>query len=224
MTTIIHDNQKSVYELVKVMQGAKHFLKWRSDGLAQFLVLFSADAETICLQKAETAKAFSDGFEGCIDELIASRSCVIKRLGIRCMLFSRNEMMRDGGMMIKETPGNYAVYGIDYENAAQPTIYIEKPEAPQNLFTMTLDVPVEQSPVMVEKGFFKKTLVFSGYHKVVLKKAFPELKGGVLMYTLDEYKYPFPNEIVENGGTFYVKADQHATIRFESKNRGVQIK
>ena len=57
-----------------------------------------------------------------------------------------------------------------------------------------------------------------------MQKAFPELQGGVLMYTLDDHKYPFPDEITANGGSFYVKADQHATIRFESKNRGIQIK
>lgn len=224
MITITYDKARSVYELSKTMQGAKHYLKWRSEGLTRFLVLFGGDVAAIDLRNADAAQRLTEELEEHLDDLKTGGSCQLKRLNVRCTLFSRNEMMRDGGMAIKETPGNYTVYGIDLDGAEAPVIYTENPNAPLNLFTMTLDVPVEQTPVMTEKGFFKKTQVFSGYHRITLQKAFPELQGGVLMYTLADHKYPFPDEITANGGSFYVKADQHATIRFESKNRGIQIK
>ena len=224
MISVTYNQGRSIYDLAKTMQGPKTYLKWRSDGLTHFLVLFGADVTAMDLRDTQATHPLLDELFEHFDEFVSSKACNLKRLGIRCTLFTRNEMMRDGGMAIKETPGTYVIYGIDIENPDAPVIYTEKPQASLNLFTVTLDVRVDQSPVTVEQGFFKKKAVFSGYHKITLAKPFPELQGGILQYTVEDEKYPFPDEIVAKGGSFYVKADQHATIRFESKNRGIHIK
>ena len=77
-----------------------------------------------------------------------------------------------------------------------------------------------------KKGLFKKTDVYSGYHKITVKKGISGIKGD-LFYTVSSmpYRFPFPKEVLNKGGSFYVKCPEDGRIEFDTKNReGIRIR
>lgn len=227
MFNYIVDSSKSIFSVNTSTVSGKHFLKWQSSGLSKFLILYGDNSNSVNLCFEERREVFSSLFlNDTFSELLTSKNVWFKKERIQVMLFSHDELKRDGGLIIKENPGVFAIYGFEYDGVQSPIVYIEKiPEYAQNMLTKHVDIVIEDSAHYIEKRtLFKKNIVYSGYHAIVLTKPYPGLIGGVLKYRIADYCFPFPDDIVKNGGTFYVKAEEKIGLEFVTSNPGIRIK
>lgn len=221
MLEFITDEEKNVYGLEKIVLGQKLFLNWNSFGHTEFLLLFGENEHEVDLNKN---MEFREMLEKNWQQLVNEKNCFIKRPRVQCSLFLYSDLKRNGGFQIKDNPGVYAVYGVNTVDG-QGSIYIAGESVqPANMFTMTIDITIETTPYQVKKGFLGRMQVYSGYQRISLNKVFPGMEGKALHYYINDYRYSFPNEIIQRGGAFFVKAPENAVIRFESGNPGITIK
>ena len=205
---------KSVYGIEKHVSDNQIHLKWKSDGLGEFIVFYSEKKENLLFNGggADMTAAFFDGAE---EKLLSEKSLQLNN-GVTCYYVTLAELMRNAGIQIKNSPGYYSVCGAKTENG-NVTVY-----AQDNIFQMTVNVLIEQKNQYKIKGFIKKVQIFTGYRYISMK-AYPALTGGKLKYKIGGYKYPFPDEVVKNGGGFYVAAGENEAITFESEIEGIII-
>lgn len=223
MVRVEGNNNKSVYGIEKTLINGKTLLRWKSVGLSDFIVISSSSKEDVLITD-DNKDAFARAMEHISNELLGERVARVLESNTMFYIVSLDELKRDGGLQIKNMPSFFAVYGIINENNNLTVHYETKPYA-SNIFSMTIDVVIRDEEVFTEKhGLFKRGKEYSGYHRVTLSTPYPTLVGGVLKYNVDGFSYPFPDEIVENGGSFYVSADINLDFSFESSNQGIIIK
>lgn len=218
------DSNKSIYGTEKSLTNNKFYLKWKSTGISMFLIFFGSNAQAVNINTPAIQERITAILPSYFDKLMQDKNVTIKEEDLQVFLVTHDDLKRDGGMQIKEKPGVYAVYGIDI-NESDLKIYLsETGDNSLNSFTMVLDVIIEDRPYYTEKGLFKKKQVYSGYHAVRLGKQYPSMVGGVLKYRVDNFVYSFPDDIVKNGGVFYVNAAENINLEFLTNNPGIQIK
>ncbi len=218
---------KSIYEIEKRPSENRVVLNWKSVGHSQYLIVFAETRQAALLKKDSPDDALHNALSAHIQALIADRSAVAESPQVTFFLVSHDELRRDGGFAIRNVPGYYAVYGFDGTGDAA-VVYVPADMQSSAVFSMTVDVVIRTEPILVEKrtGLFKKETVFSGYHRIMLDKGYPNLADGHLKYGLagSVYTYSFPREVVKDGGSFVVKAARNDSIRFMSDNQGIIIR
>lgn len=221
MVNITTDASKGIFRLAKTGDQQDLHLNWTSEGFVLFLVLSSSTAESVDLtgtgrEKIETLlsehlNSLADNTEKKID-------------GITIRLITFTQQKRDGGMELNGDPGYFAVYGVARIDDQNMDIYVNESSAKSHLVRVLRDVEVTESPYMVQKGgLFSKKMVYSGYHRISVKGPNKGMSGGVLRYSVGEYMYPFPDQIVTDGGNFFVKMDERAALTISSDNEGLNI-
>ena len=224
----IVDTNKNIYSLCNSTMNGKTYLKWMSSGLSQFLIVYGENKQVVDLSNKIRQEYFSQICTSeVLNELLVSKNVWLKSERMQLYLFTHDELKRDGGVVIKENPGVYAVYGFNFPaDAVSPTIYVSPDFAVgQNMLTMYLEVSIEREAYYVEKrSFLKKVVTYSGYNQIRLSKGYPGLVGGVLKYRINDYTFPFPDSVVKNGGSFFVKADENCALDFVTNNPGIKIK
>lgn len=222
MVKIEVNNNKSIYGIGKTEISNKLMLRWRSTGLSNFLVISSLSEEDVTITEDNKA-LYMQIIERKQNELIREKIARLEN-NLMCFLVSLDELRRDGGLQIKNMPTCFAVYGIDIEQD-DFVIYYENKSYANNIYSMTIDVFIRDEAYYLERhGLFKKGEEYSGYHRVTMSTPYPALVGGVLKYNIDGVQYSFPDEVVKNGGSFYVCADNNMNLHFESSNQGIIIK
>lgn len=227
MTIFNTEPDKSIYALDKYTQSSKFYLKWKASGHTAYLILFGENNKAVDLTLPENQK-LCDALlsRETIAVLKEEKTEVFPQDKLQLFFLTHNDLMRDGGMQLKEKPGVYAVYGLSLANENEPVVYLNDDGGNHmHMYTMLLEVIIEQKPYFIEKKkLFKKETVYSGYREIKLQKPYPGLVGGILKYKINDYKFPFPDGVVRNGGAFYVKADQNSVIVFDTGNPGIRIK
>lgn len=221
MVNITTDASKGIFRLAKTGAQQDLHLNWTSEGFDLFLVLSSNSADKVDLTSlrrdniiallANQLESMSDNTEKKVD-------------GTTMRLISFVQQKRDGGMVLNGDPGYYAVYGADRKNNRDIDIYVNDSASKSHLVRVLRDIELVETPHMIQKNvFLTKKTVYSGYHRVSVKGPNKGLSGGVLQYSVGEYMYPFPDQIVAEGGTFFVKMDERATLIVSSDNEGLNI-
>lgn len=219
-----YDTNKSIYGVEKMTMGDKIFLRWKSTGLSMFLVLFSDEADAINLNLENPQEKMKTLLSNSLDKLMCERIMETQAEDFKVYLVTHDQLMREGGLLIKEIPGSYSIYGFEQDDSAIRIHLGEENNQTMNTFTMMLDVAIEETPCYIEKGFLRKKQAYSGYRKIKLKKGYPSIKEGVLKYVIDKYAYNFPSAIVEKGGFFYVNVAENDKITFKTNNPSIRIK
>lgn len=214
---------KNVYGIEKASSNNKLFLKWKSTGLSDFLVMSSSLKEDVTISD-ENKDQFISVIDRVKKELINERVVRLQDNNSTYYLVSLDELRRDGGLQIKNMPLYFAVYGIEIKQD-DLTVYYETKSHASNIYSMTVDVVIKDEPYYVEKrSLFKKSNQYSGFHRVTVSTPYPTLVGGIIKYNINGFTYPFPDEVIKNGGSFYVNADNNLNLHFESSNQGIIIK
>lgn len=214
---------KSVYGIEKTSANHKLFLRWKSTGLSDFLVMSSPSKESVTVSEANRER-FIGAIDRVKEELLRERVVRLPDTDSAFYLVSLDELRRDGGLQIKNMPIYFAVYGIEI-GQGDLTVYYETRSHASNLYSMTVDVVIKEEPCYTEKrGLFKKSTQYSGFHRVTVSAPYPTLVGGIIQYSVNGFTYPFPDEAIKNGGAFYVSAELHSNLHFESSNQGIIIK
>lgn len=223
MLKIKDSDKKSVYSIEKITINEELFLRWGSSGFTNFIVISSTDKENVLITN-DNKDVFINNIQQVSKELIAEKNANIPENNSMCYLTSLNELKRDGGLHIKNMPAFFAVYGFEKENE-DFVIYCEANSYASNVFSMTVDVFINDEAFFIEKSvLFKRKKEYSGYHRISMPTPNPMLVGGVLKYKINGYSYPFPDEVVKNGGSFFVCADSNMNLHFKSNNPGIIIK
>ena len=218
------DDSHSVSGIRRAGTKGNYCLNWDSSGLQAFLVLMGNSESAVSLGPNV---GNPDGLKKHIamnqKALLNNRYLFLPQFGITAYVIKFSEMKQRGGFEVQERPGVYAVYGWSSDDAEE-SVFV--PET-GNIMKLTVEITIEQCPVMKLKGLFHKCEEYSGYHKVTVVRGVPDLESNLLYYTVDSnhYMYPFPNEIVSNGGSFYVKCAEGGTIKFGVINGdGIRIR
>ena len=223
MVIRIEAGSKNVYGIEKSLINGKLFLKWNASGLNDFLILSGPAKTDVLITDAEKDR-FADLLNQLQHELFREKKAQIKESGLSAYLISLNELRRDGGLPINNEPAYFAVYGIGVVQNEAVVYYDSNPHV-GNVYSLTVDVMVHDEPYIIEKrSLFKRTSEYSGYHKVTVSSPYPNLVGGILKYHVGGFLYSFPDEVVKNGGSFFVQCGQTPGLHFESSNPGIIIK
>lgn len=223
MLKIEPNTNKSIYSIEKTSLNNRIFLKWKSSGLSEFLVISSSSKEDLSITDSNKEQ-FIDAITQVKEELLKEHIVRDSENDTVYYLVTLDELKRDGGLQIKNMPMHYAVYGIEI-NQNDFILFFDPKANETNVYSMTVDVVIGDAPYYVEKrSLFRTNSQYSGFHRVTLSAPYPSLVGGILKYNVNGFSYPFPDEVVKNGGSFFVNADSNSTLRFESSNHGVIIK
>lgn len=215
------DQEHGVSGVSRTGSSGSYRLSWNSVGLNAFLVVSGRNMESLLLSP-EKGNHLSDLLEE-EEYRISSQGSVDfmeEHVEVRVVEFSK--MKQQGGFPIPERPRAYAVYGLEYEGE-ECRIYIP---SGHNTFRFSVEVNLEDMPVRGEKGLFRKTPYYTGYHRIRLTKEIPDMEEGTVFYTVDSqpFRYPVPAEIMNKGGSFYIRCPENARIDFSSgNNSGVRI-
>ena len=221
MINITTDALKGIYKLTKT--GSQNTLRitWDSKGFELFLVLSSNTKENVDLTGPG-----KDKITAFLSEHLSSVSENTKKKidGITIQLVTFAQQKREGGLMLNGDPGWYAVYGVARTGIQDLDLYVDEAATNPHLIKVMQDVEVEVEPYLIQKGgLFSKKQVYSGYHRISVKGPNKGMSEGALQYSVGEYMYPFPDQIVNNGGTFYVKMAEDADLKVYSNNEGIHI-
>ncbi len=221
MVSIATDASKGIFKLAKTGTQQDLHLNWTSEGFDLFLVLSSSSSEKVDL----TSHGKDDIIAFLADHLESMSDNTEKKVdGTTVRLISFIQQKRDGGMVLNGDPGYYAVYGVARKDNRDIDIYVNDSASKSHLVRVLRDIEIVETPHTIQKGvFLTKKTVYSGYHRVSVKGPNKGLSGGVLRYSLGEYMYPFPDQIVAAGGSFFVKMDEKATLIVSSDNEGLNI-
>ncbi len=221
----LQDSEKSVYGIKKDSAAGNQFLlNWKSTGLSQYVVVFGDSKAAVNWCEEKNRAAAGAALADCLGQLVETKQQALPTAGVTCYWVTHNDIKRDGGLKIREIPGTYAVYGAEH-TADGLTVYIPDVQAlSSSLFTMALDVFITASPHYVEKGLFKKHREYSGFHCVTVTKPYPNMVGGILTYTVDQFCFAFPDSVVKAGGSFFVQMAENDVLTFRSTMPGIQIK
>ncbi len=199
-------------------------LNWDSIGLHAFLILEgSTESEVSLGAESETAETLKQRIAETGDALIRNGYLSLPEPGIILHSIRFSELKQKGGFEVRGRPGVYAVYGWSTDGG-DDTVYV--PNA-GNIIRLRVDITVEECPVMESKGLFHKHEEYSGYHKVTVPKGVPGIRSNSLYYTVDVngYLYPFPDEVVAKGGSFYVRCPEGNLLRFYATDKeGIRIR
>lgn len=221
----VKNSEKTIYGIEKKNSSSNQFLlNWKSTNLSNYLIVFGNEKKTVDFCEENNQKLLLNLLENAGETLLENKQLVIKDMGLTLSILSHNDIKRDGGMKIRENPGVYAIYGLEYSDSFL-TIFVPNSDSfKSSVFTMILDVSIKDYPYYVEKGLFKKRSVYSGYHKVDILKPYPSMVGGILNYQIENYSFSFPDSVIKSGGSFFVKMQENDVIEFKSTNPGIQIK
>lgn len=215
-------NECSIQSVRRTGSAGDHSLTWDSCGLEEFLVVIGDTEENVRISFDTAASQIKEQLQNNEKQLLKQENITFSNIGVTVYRVSFAQLKKNGGFSANGRPGIYAVYGF-VSNSSESTVYVSE----NNCMRFTVDISIEDVPVTCLKGLLKKKKVYSGYHRVSIKSEIPGLKSGALYYTVAQnaYKYPFPEEIVSNGGSFFVKCAENENLRFGTTNNdGIRIK
>lgn len=195
-----------------------YYLTWKAVGIENFLIIQGISREKVALNGNEELIKI---IESNLEQLEERGRLEISEEKLSMYLANFSELKRNGGFRVKEKPGIYAVYGIDLNNHF---IYI--PES-GNTFQLKIDIEINCTPVMIEKGVIKKRQEYSGYQEIKIVKGVKFIEPNSIFYTVSEndYKYSIPNEVIREGKKFFIQCPRECKIEFYTNNRnGINIK
>ncbi len=200
-----------------------YHLNWNSVGLENFMIVVGKAKEDVLVDvnNIQTSKLYNLLLKSKSD-LAIKDLLTFPEQDIYVYTISFAQLKQKGGFNVNGRPGVYAIYGYCVENDSY-TIYVSD----NNTFNLKVDVNIIDVPVKKEKGLFKKTEYYAGYRKVTVEKGVKGLKGNSIYYTVNNgvYRYPFPDEVVINGGSFYVKCPEMGNLEFGTTNKeGISIR
>lgn len=198
-------------------------LNWEKRGIDHFIVVSNPVKEKVILNKNQELNLL---FDNIADRIINDFSITLNDTTFFYISFP--ELRKNGGLEIKEKPGYYAVYGCDVENNCLKAIYFTP--GTENIISISVDVKINQENFYIEikKGFLgigKKESIYSGYKKITVPKGINGISEYSIKYFANKgkYIYSFPKYVLENGGSFFIKANENEDIQFKSNNLGIRI-
>ena len=216
-------DEYSVQSIRRTGASGDHSLTWESSGLEYFLVIVGDTSENVQISLDQSFPCqIREALWDAERQLLEEDSITFSNINVSVFKVSFSQLKQKGGFSANGRPGIYAVYGF-VPDANECIVYVSE----NNQMRFTVDVSIEDVPLTYSKGMFKKKEVYSGYHKVSIKSGVPGLKGNSLYYTVtkNNYKYPFPDEVVSDGGSFFVKCAENESVRFGTTNNdGIRIK
>lgn len=195
-----------------------YYLTWKAVGIESFLIIQGISRRKVELNDNEELTKIVESNMGQLEE---QGKLEISEEKLSMYLVNFSEFKRNGGFRVKEKPGIYAVYGIDWNNHV---IYM--PES-GNTIQLKIDIEINCKPVMVEKGFIKKKQEYSGYQEIKIVKGVKFIDPNSIFYTVSEndYKYFIPNEVIREGKNFFIQCPRECKIEFFTNHRnGINIK
>ena len=214
----ITDNIHTISSISRKGTNGDYLLDWNSTGLQKFLVLVGKKECDVLLN--DNNEKLKDYISENINIILEKEEINIPENNISAFIVDFSTLKRCGGYNVKGRPGTYAVYGIDED---EMVVYIPQIN---NTFQIKIDIAIKDIPLKEEKGLFKKTQVYTGFHKVIIERGVSNIEKGALFYKVmgSDYRYPIPQEIIANGGTFFVKCTENEQIEFGTTDReGIKI-
>ena len=211
----------SLSSIQRTGTSGHYSLKWKSKGLSAFLIIAGPSGMDLHLEKqGKENTRLRRQLQACQTSLKENGKGEAEQLEVFRMEFA--ELMRQGGFSISEKPGSYAVYGLEEQNGEWCVLI---PEG-DSTYQFSVDVNMEESAVMAEKGLFRRTRYYTGYRKIHFPKAVPGLSDGSICYTVNsgQFSYPVPAEVIASGGSFYIMCNENDTLSFSAgTNSGVKV-
>ena len=210
---------KRVKNVRKTATAGENGITWDSTGLNDFIVLIGDSNERVVI-KDEFSEVV-DYLSSVQAELIEKEAVSIPTTSITAYRVSFAQLKQQGGFSANGKPGVYAVYGVDIKNG-EMVLYVQE----NNLLQVAISITINIAPVYSSKrafGIFKTGEKYSGYKEISILKAVPGVSGNSLYYMVGSkpYKYPFPDDTVKNGGSFYVKCNENENITYSTINKEV---
>lgn len=217
------DSSHNISAIQKSGSVGNYHLNWDSVGLELFIVAVGENSKDVSINVDNIAgnKLCSLLNEADMD-LINRESIVSLSHGLTIYAVTFAQLKQKGGFNVNGHPGVYAVYGCAVNNDSI-TVYVSE----DAVFRLSVEVNIDDAPVIKQKGLIRKVNYYAGYRKVTIQKGVRGLKGNSVYYTIDNepYKYPLPDEIISNGGSFYVKCSETSNIKFDTNNKdGIRIR
>lgn len=223
MEIIKEDDMHRVEGLKKEGISGNYRLNWEKKGIEQFLVVSAPNKNDVILCSNEKLNTLFDRIS---ESIINNRIITLDDTTFFYINFS--ELRKNGGLSIKEKPGYYAVYGCNIENHSLKSIYYTFGK--ENIINISVDIKINQenSYKEVKKGLLGlrgKEQIYTGYKRITVPKGINGISEYSVTYYAGngKYAFPCPREVLENGGSFFIKADEKEDIRFTSNNSGIRI-
>lgn len=221
MISVKSDSSKSIYNIGRAGAETDFRLNWTSRGFELFLVLSSTHSEDADLTGVQAGKIL-DTLNSVFEELRDDVN--LKHSDMRIRLVSFVQLKKNGGVQLEGEPGFYAVYGAERTDGQHITVYVDEGATTKShILRILRDIEVTEAPHMVQEGFLHKKSTYSGYHQISVKGPQAGLSGGVLNYSVGPYTYPFPDEVLTRGGTFFVKMNEMDAIQITTENLGLNV-
>lgn len=216
------DSKHNIHSIQKTGVSGRYNINWETIGFEAFIIMYGEDRSSIALDSSLNESRLKEWLEVHCDELFDNEYLTDDSLGVKVYTEDFASFKQNGGFSVSGQPGAYAVYGI-IKDSDGVSVYIPA----DNVFYLSVDIAVETAPVYVTKGFFSKKNVYAGYRRVTVNHGVNGLKRGTVYYTVGERgcKYPVPTEIINRGGSFFVKCDEASNITFGTTNKaGIRIR
>ena len=223
MNFIFADTNHDINTIQRSGSIGNYRLNWSSVGLENFMIVVGESTNDVFVDpnNVENSKLYNLLVDS-EEELKTKDFLMFINDGIRVYTITFAQMKQRGGFNVNGTPGVYAIYGYKLEEDIF-TFYVSE----NNTFKLSVDVNIVDRPVLKEKGLLRKTQCYAGYRKVTVQNGVKGLKGNAIYYTVNNsiYRYPFPDEVLNDGGSFYVKCPETGTITFGTTNKdGIRIR
>lgn len=213
----------SLSSIQRAGTSGHYSLKWKSKGLNAFLIIAGPSGMDLHLEKQGNENTrLRRQLQACQASLKEQGKAELPEEQLEVFRLEFAELMRQGGFSISEKPGSYAVYGLAEQDGEWCVLI---PEG-DSTYQFSVDVHVEESAVMAEKGLIRKTRYYTGYRKIHFPKTVPGLSDGNICYTVNSgrFSYPVPAEVIASGGSFYIMCSENDTLSFfAGKNSGVKV-
>lgn len=218
------ENYQIVYDVRKINEGDNTYISWNAYDCKNFMVIYSGNENNVVLEANEFIDILSKTIKNSSDVVSSYGKIKIPELSVECEFVEFSALKRKIGLSVGNRPGFYAIYGIEILSENDFNILVDNYK--DNITEIDIDITIKSEPVYtVKKSLFKKeTKIYTGVHKISLDKLLPDCSTGDILYVVDEKRIPFPGEVLNDGGYFFVKTAENEEIRFETKNRGIIIR
>lgn len=223
MNFIFADANHDINAIQRSGSIGDYHLNWNSVGLKNFMIVVGENVNDVLVDPNDVGNSKLYGLlVDAKSELKTKDLLVFANDGICVYTITFAQLRQRGGFNVNGKPGVYAIYGYTLEDDVF-TFYVST----NNTFKLSVDVNIDDKPILKEKGLLKKVQYYAGYHKVTVQNGVKGLKGNSIYYTINNgvYRYPFPDDVLNNGGSFYVKCPETGSITFDTTNKdGIRIR
>lgn len=219
MNFLIENQNQNVSFLKKEGTAGDYRITWDRKGVNEFLVISAQTKQEVLVKNnvdlQETISRISRSIKENLTMTID---------GVSFYYVSFSELIKNGGLSIKERPGYYSVYACDIENNEIINLYYS--DNSEKTINISVDIEINQSDcnIEVKKSLFKKEIQYSGFKAINVPRGIKGIAENSVKYAVSNYVFSIPNQVLEQGGTFYVKCPKEQSIRFLSSNNGIRIK